>query len=145
MCQRPIWLPNSAYMVYMPNIWQAYVGAVMRYVHKYSVLYDMVQTHSHTYTLIRDSDWYRVTSAQKKKLQLNSHAIAIYVPATNIPLKCHMSKLFDVHWWEKHANIYMLHKTCCHQWRGQKRCTHMTDKINDDATMRLHTLPVAKG
>ena len=34
------------------------------------------------------------------------HSTAKNVPATNMPLKCHMPKLLDVHLWKKHANIY---------------------------------------
>ena len=38
------------------------------------------------------------------------NTIAIYVPATHMPLKCHMPKSFNVHQKGKYANIHAMYE-----------------------------------
>ena len=52
MCQKLIQPSNLAYILYMPNIWCAYLGAVCEHIWGMNIInvvpYRVVQTHGHT-------------------------------------------------------------------------------------------------
>ena len=103
-----------------------------------------VHTHTHTIALLLWST-HRLHITTHTCLRTNcniQHVTAIYMPATNMSLKCHIHKLFDMYEWGKYTlEMSYMNSTASTMWPGVKYTNYNYDKSNTQDNTALFQKP----